>query len=204
VFISPAGRRRLSFILTALSLRRRGFYTPYDYIADVDWQVPPYPAIAELFARHADEFTAFVEAIAANAGHLARPDADPAAPHFDTVFLSQLDAAALYTAMTRFQPARVVEIGSGTTTHFMARAVRDHALACRITALDPAPRTDISGLEVEVVRRMLAIGDADWLADLAPGDVLFIDSSHFLQQGFDVDILFNRVFPALSPGVIVD
>lgn len=35
------------------------------------------------------------------------------------------------------------------------------------------------------------------------GDILFIDSSHILMPGTDVDWLFNRVLPALPPGVLV-
>jgi hypothetical protein len=45
--------------------------------------------------------------------------------------------------------------------------------------------------------------DAATFAALQPGDVLFIDSSHILMPGTDVDWLFNRVLPALPPGVLV-
>jgi hypothetical protein len=50
---------------------------------------------------------------------------------------------------------------------------------------------------------VLEPSDVERIADLEAGDILFIDSSHFMQQGFDVDILFNRGFPALRKGVIV-
>jgi len=36
---------------------------------------------------------------------------------------------------------------------------------------------------------------------LAGGDILFIDSSHILMPGTDVDILFNHVLPGLRRGV---
>jgi hypothetical protein len=38
---------------------------------------------------------------------------------------------------------------------------------------------------------------------LAPGDMLFIDSSHILMPGSDVDLLLNRVLPPLPKGVLV-
>jgi hypothetical protein len=38
---------------------------------------------------------------------------------------------------------------------------------------------------------------------LSAGDILFIDSSHILMPGSDVDTLFNRVLPALPAGVRV-
>ena len=46
-------------------------------------------------------------------------------------------------------------------------------------------------------------GSRETLPDLAPGDVLSIDSSHILMPGTDVDILLNRVLPALPAGVLV-
>jgi hypothetical protein len=46
------------------------------------------------------------------------------------------------------------------------------------------------------------VGDAPFAA-LAPGDVVSIDSSHILMPGTDVDILLNRVLPALPAGVQV-
>ena len=43
----------------------------------------------------------------------------------------------------------------------------------------------------------------DVFAPLIAGDVLFIDSSHLLMPGTDVDVLFNRVLPRLPAGVFV-
>ena len=45
--------------------------------------------------------------------------------------------------------------------------------------------------------------DASEAAALEAGDVLFIDSSHIMLPGMDVDIQFNRLFPRLKPGVLV-
>jgi hypothetical protein len=38
---------------------------------------------------------------------------------------------------------------------------------------------------------------------LKPGDVLFIDSSHILMPGSDVDLLLNRVLPRLPAGTLI-
>ena len=38
---------------------------------------------------------------------------------------------------------------------------------------------------------------------LVAGDVLFVDSSHILMPGSDVDLLLNRVLPRLPSGVLV-
>jgi len=39
--------------------------------------------------------------------------------------------------------------------------------------------------------------------EFVENDVLFIDSSHIMLPGMDVDLQFNRMFPRLAPGVLV-
>ena len=66
------------------------------------------------------------------------------------------------------------------------------------------PRADVAGLAgVRVVPSTLQTAPTDLFDGLRAGDVLFIDSSHILMPGSDVDILFNRVLPALPAGTLV-
>jgi hypothetical protein len=50
---------------------------------------------------------------------------------------------------------------------------------------------------------MLREEDVSLCAELEKNDILFMDSSHVMLPGMDVDIQFNRFFPALRPGVVV-
>jgi len=101
------------------------------------------------------------------------------------------------------RPARIVEVGSGHSTRFFARAIADGGIATRLTAIDPAPRAQLSGLAVEWLRGAVpSVGMAPFAA-LAAGDFLVIDSSHVLMPGSDVDFLINRLLPSLPPGVLV-
>ena len=96
------------------------------------------------------------------------------------------------------KPARIVEVGSGHSTRFMARAVRDGGLATEITAIDPAPRADIEGTRRDGHPADRAgRGARRRSRRCSSGDILFINSSHILMPGTDVDILFNHVLPAL-------
>jgi hypothetical protein len=45
--------------------------------------------------------------------------------------------------------------------------------------------------------------DLDFFSQLGPGDILFIDSSHTVKIGGDVNYLFLEKLPRLKPGVIV-
>ena len=54
-----------------------------------------------------------------------------------------------------------------------------------------------------IVPETVQSAPADLFAGLAPGDAVFIDSSHILMPGSDVDLLFNRVLPELPSGTLV-
>ncbi len=196
-------RRRGNFILTSLGLREKGFYTPYNYLDTVDWAQQPYPAITRVFGENLAAFYDFLDTISSNEAALTKIASTPGQPAWNTRFISALDGAAIYSGIAKFRPSKIIEIGSGTSTHFMMRAIQDHALTTEVTCIDPAPRADITALDVVFHRRVLSPDDVGMFERLGAGDVLFVDSSHILQQGFDVDIILNRILPVLRPGVIV-
>lgn len=125
----------------------------------------------------------------------------PPAPRWDQDWFPRLDAAAAYAVVRSTRPRRIVEVGSGHSTRFMARAVADGKLDTRITAIDPKPRASIESLPVEWLR--MPVQRVAAFPALGPGDILFIDSSHQLKPGSDVDFLLNAVLPLIPPGVRV-
>ena len=103
----------------------------------------------------------------------------------------------------RFAPRRIVEVGSGHSTRFFARAATDGATATQLTAIDPAPRATLAGLPIELLQvRVQQAGNAPF-AQLADGDFLVVDSSHKMAPGSDVQLLVEQVLPALPAGVYV-
>ena len=130
-------------------------------------------------------------------------DAPPPAPRWNQDWFPRLDAAAAYTMVRSVRPRRIVEVGSGHSTRFMARAVVDGGLDTRITAIDPQPRASISGLKVDYRKSRVQDAGMALFDTLASGDILFIDSSHQLKPGSDVEYLVEKVIPMLVPGVQV-
>lgn len=129
---------------------------------------------------------------------------DPApAPRWTQDWFPRLDAAAAYAIVRATRPQRIVEVGSGHSTRFLARAVADEGLATRITAIDPAPRASLAGLAVEWMKRRVETVDVALFASLEAGDILFIDSSHQVKPGSDVAFLMDEVLPRLASGVRV-
>src|SRR5687768_18416406 len=75
--------------------------------------------------------------------------ASPPSPRWDQDWFPRLDAAAAYAMVRSLRPRRIVEVGSGHSTRFLARALADGGLDTKITAIDPRPRARITGLPVE-------------------------------------------------------
>ncbi len=202
-----AWRRRLWFGLsTVLGLSPRGFFIPYRYAGTLPrpGARPAYDAVADLFASRRAHFAELLTQLAPLAGDLrAIGAAAPPAPRWDQSWFPRLDAAIAYGLVRLSKPKRIIEVGSGHSTRFVARAVADGGLETRILAIDPAPRADLARLPVELRRETLQAAGAAPFRDLAAGDLLMIDSSHILMPGSDVDFLLGRVLPLLPDGVWV-
>ena len=125
----------------------------------------------------------------------------PPAPRWTQDWFPRLDAAAAYAMVRATRPRRIVEVGSGHSTRFLARAVADGGLDTRITAIDPEPRASLEGLDIEWLEKRVQRVAA--FPALGAGDILFIDSSHQLKPGSDVEFLLKAVLPLLPPGVRV-
>lgn len=188
---------------TVTGLGRRGFFIPYRYAESVAPRQSVYDAIAERFATYESEFSRTLETIEDVAAALIALNGPAPAPRWQQDWFPRADGAAAYALVRRHQPARIVEVGSGHSTRFLAQAIADGGFPCAFTAIDPAPRAAIDSLPINVQRRTVQRVDTDVFAALVAGDVLFIDSSHIMMPGTDVDVLFNRVLPGLPAGVLV-
>ena len=194
--------RRLGFGLsTVLGLAPRGFFIPYRHAASV--RPAGYPALRRLFEAAEPGFREVIRDIENHAGDLARIAAGSGPARFDQDWFPRLDAATTYAIVRTRKPRRIVEIGSGHSTRFLARAIADGGLPTEIVCIDPAPRADLKQLRVSHVPKLLAEVDPAILSGLEAGDVLFVDSSHIAMAGTDVDRLFLDVLPRLPAGVLL-
>ncbi|HYE46133.1 MAG TPA: class I SAM-dependent methyltransferase [Caulobacter sp.] len=122
----------------------------------------------------------------------------------DNTYFRTPDMDALYLLVRMLRPAQVVEVGCGHSTRITRQAIRDGALATRLTAIDPWPRNDIAPFVDHFEKRRLEeVEDYSLFDSLAANDILFIDSSHMANLGNDVARLFCDVIPRLKPGVVV-
>lgn len=184
-----------------LGAKGGAFLIPYRHAAEV--MPHGYPALEPLFAASLPAMTAVLDTVESLAPALLALNGPPPQPRWNQDWFPRLDGAALYALVRSGRPRRGLEIGSGHSTRFLARAVLDGGFACNITCIDPAPRAEIEQLPVTLHRRTLRQADLPLAESLAAGDILFIDSSHIAMPGTDVDLLLNGFLPRLRPGVLI-
>jgi hypothetical protein len=118
------------------------------------------------------------------------------------------DARLLYAMVRDLRPASIVELGSGQTSRVIAQACVANAaegVNTSFRAFDPFPINLDDGLPgLSCLERTPAqeVGEAIF-AELAAGDILFVDTTHTVKIGSDVNRIILRILPLLAPGVVV-
>ncbi|MGC3996961.1 MAG: class I SAM-dependent methyltransferase [Anaeromyxobacter sp.] len=138
-----------------------------------------------------------------------QPPADPRAFHLENGSFSYGCAASTHAFIRRSRPRRVIEVGSGWSTRVisaaLARNAAEGAPPADYTVIDPYPGPVIRALPgiSELVPQRVEETSLERFERLGDGDLLFIDSSHVVKIGGDVNFLYLEVLPRLAPGVLV-
>ncbi len=121
-----------------------------------------------------------------------------------------VDAELLYAFVRARKPKRVVELGSGYTTLLIGEAARRNlaeGAAIEHLAFDPYPRAQIFGDTPPSPTAFEPLPATEVpperLAELEAGDILFVDTTHTVKLGSDVNHIILEVLPALAPDVLV-
>lgn len=130
--------------------------------------------------------------------------------YFDNSIFRYADAITLYSFMRMLQPERVLEVGSGFSSAVMLDT-NELFLSnnTRFCFIEPYPerlksllKPDDAG-SMTMHQQMVQKVDKSVFSDLQKNDILFIDSSHVVKCGSDVNFLVFEVLPLLRPGVYV-
>jgi len=70
-------------------------------------------------------------------------------PRFNQDWFPGLDGAMAYTLVRYFKPAKIVEVGSGHSTRFLAQAINDGGLRTQLYSVAPQPRADVDTILYE-------------------------------------------------------
>jgi predicted O-methyltransferase YrrM len=133
---------------------------------------------------------------------------EPLRYSFVNGMFEHVDGTFLYLLLRHLEPARIIEVGSGYSSACILDTVELHLADTRCTFVDPhmdrlrsllRPTDDgIETLEIQAQEAPIGLFDS-----LRAGDLLFLDSTHVVKAGSDVNHFFFDIFPRLADGVIV-
>jgi hypothetical protein len=120
------------------------------------------------------------------------------------------DAHVYYAMIRHHRPKRIVEIGGGSSSLLAAAAClrnqEEYGRKPHLTVVEPYPgealRAGFPGLDRVLVERVQSV-DMGLFTSLEAGDICFIDSTHVLKPGGDVQREYCEILPRLAPGVLV-
>jgi predicted O-methyltransferase YrrM len=202
--VGDATARRLGFDVV-----RRNFYSPLpdrERLPDALWSAPsPLGGVT----LDVDGALARLRELAPHLGEFRSELVERRGFRIENGTYESVDAETLYAMLRSAKPARVIELGSGTSSHVIAAALRrnrEEGAEADYRVFDPFPwqATELGPAEdVDVVALGATDVPADAFSSLASGDVLFVDTTHTVKTGGDVPHLVLDVLPELAPGVLI-
>ncbi len=130
--------------------------------------------------------------------------------YYDNTWFRYADAIFLYSFLRNNKPKRIVEVGSGFTSAVILDTIEKFfPEQSEITFIDPHPDRLFSMMRAvdkdvcRVIAEPVQKVPADVFEALDSGDLLFIDSSHVVKCGSDLQLLMFDILPRLSSGVFV-
>jgi hypothetical protein len=201
------------FPRTGYDLVKRHFYSPLPDLAHLPSDLWERPSALLGVDLRLDAALALLEGPLAPFLDEFRPSVQPRAArnrfYIENGTYESVDAETLYATLRYANPARVVELGSGSSSHVIDAARHRNAAEgadFEHRIFDPFPwhasrLGPVEGAQVSPVpAQEVALDEFDALSS---GDVLFVDTSHTVKTGGDVPHIILNVLPRLSQGTLV-
>lgn len=171
------------------------------------WDRPPQPHLFKLLSSRDDHYrsvlTSFLPLLDTAARIAPRAADSSGEPRWVNDWLPAFDAISLYGFIATRRPRRFLEIGSGNSTLFARRAVRDWSPGTKIVSIDPAPRAEVDAQCDEVIRMPLEQVPLSLFEGVTSDDIVFFDGSHRAFQNSDVTVFFTEILSMLPEGTLV-
>lgn len=119
----------------------------------------------------------------------------------------EIEADFLFCFVNTIRPARIIQVGAGLSTAVILLAAKESNYNPIITAIDPYPTNFLekAGQEnkIKLIKKEAQKLPLETFLSLEDGDLLFIDSTHAVKPGSEVNFLILEVLPRLKKGVYV-
>lgn len=119
----------------------------------------------------------------------------------------EIEADVLFAFVRTRRPKRIVQIGCGVSTAVIMAAAEGMAGAPHVVCIEPFPSDYLAALArrggIELIDMPAQSAPREVLTSLDPGDLFFIDSTHCVRPGGEVNRLVLDILPRLNDGVSV-
>jgi hypothetical protein len=117
------------------------------------------------------------------------------------------EADFLFCFIAARRPPRVVQIGAGVTTAVILAAAQHVAYQPEIVCIDPFPTAYLRRLSEQRLIRLVAepaqTVELSVMTECGTGGLLFVDSTHAVRYGSEVNRIILEVLPRLPTGTFV-
>jgi len=119
----------------------------------------------------------------------------------------EIEADFLFCFVNTIRPARIIQVGAGLSTAVILLAAKESNYNPIITAIDPYPTNFLEKVgqenKIKLIKKEAQKLPLETFLSLEDGDLLFIDSTHTVKPGSEVNFLILEVLPRLKKGVYV-
>jgi hypothetical protein len=118
-----------------------------------------------------------------------------------------VDAFSFYAMILHISPGRIIEIGSGHSSALMHDINENHFdNEMKIVHIEPNPdrlKHTCGTTGYDLIQKKVQDVDLSLFEGLSSGDILFVDSSHIVKRGSDVNHILFEIIPRLDSGVLI-
>jgi len=130
--------------------------------------------------------------------------------YFGNTLYTYTDGIVLYSMIRKFMPNRIIEIGSGFSSSVMLDTNElFFQNSIDLTFIEPYPQRLLSLMTTRDKQNYNIVDDKVQNVDLSTfeklneNDILFVDSSHVIKTGSDVNHIIFNILPRLNSGVLI-
>jgi hypothetical protein len=118
-----------------------------------------------------------------------------------------IEACVLHAFIRRHRPRRIVQVGCGLSTSVMLRAATLAEYRPELTCVEPYPSAYLAAAandgRITLIKQPAERVPRETLTKLGKGDMLFVDSTHTVRPGSEVNRIILDILPRLDAGVFV-
>lgn len=123
--------------------------------------------------------------------------------YWDNDMFPPMDAIVYHGLIRSLNPGRIVEIGSGFSTRVALHAIGNGST--KLMSIEPNPTSELLEIsdKIELHTKDIKEVDTDLFTGLKENDILFIDTSHVVKLGSEVNHIYLNILPLIKKGVYI-